>query len=187
MDGKCLKSVGKQGSGSLEFNFPSGVTISSITGHIYITDCDNHRIQVLNPDLTFSHTFGTKGSAKGQFNNPGNIAIDTRGLIYVTDTENFCIQTFTSEGQFLSQFGTKGCGPGQLIFPSGIVINDDLIYITDWGNDRISIFTTDGQFIRSFGRQGSSVGQFNIPCGITFDKEGYLYVCDHCNNRLVVY
>ena len=187
MDGKSIKSVGKQGSGSLEFNSPYGVTISPITGHIYIADCNNHRIQVLNPDLTFSHTFGTKGSAEGQFNNPGNIAIDTRGLVYVTDTENYCIQTFTSEGQFLSQFGTKGCGPGQLIFPSGIVINDDLIYITEWGNDRISIFTTDGQFVRSFGGRGSSVGQFNVPCGLTFDREGYLYVCDHCNNRLVVY
>ena len=188
MDEKCIKSVGKLGSGPLEFNHPYGIAISPITGQIYIADCDNHRIQVLNPDLTFSHTFGTKGSAKGQFNNPGNIAIDTRGLVYVTDTENYCIQTFTSEGQFISQFGTKGCGPGQLIFPSGIVIDDnDLIYITEWGNDRISIFTTDGQFVRSFGKQGSSVDQFNVPCGLTFDREGYLYVCDHCNNRLVVY
>ena len=188
MDGKCIKSLGKQGSGPLEFNCPYGVTISPITGHIYIADCDNHRIQVLNPDLTFSHTFGTKGSAEGQFNNPGNIAIDKRGLVYVADTENYCIQIFTSEGHFLSHFGTKGSGPGQLIFPSGIVIdNDDLMYITEWGNDRISIFTTDGQFLRSFGGCGNSVGQFNVPCGITFDREGYLYVCDHCNNRLVVY
>ena len=58
MDGKCVKSVGKQGSGPLEFNSPCGVTISPITGHVYIADCNNHRIQVFNPDLTFSHAFG---------------------------------------------------------------------------------------------------------------------------------
>ena len=72
--------------------------------------------------------------------------------------------------------------------PSGIVIDDnDLMYITECGNHHISIFTTDGKFVRSFGEQGSSVGQFNSPYGVTFDREGYLYVCDHCNNRLVVY
>ena len=188
MDGKCLKSVGKQGSGPLEFNHPHGVTISPITGHIYIADSYNHRIQVLNPDLTISYTFSTKGSAEGQFNNPIDIAIDTQELVYVTDYNNHRVQIFTSEGQFLSQFGTKGSGPGQLNQPFGIVIDDNnLMYITEWGNYCISIFTTDGQFVCSFGRHGSSVGQFNNPCGITFDREGYLYVCDFSNNRLVVY
>ena len=188
MDGKCIESVGKQGSGPLEFNLPCEITISPKSGHIYIADYGNHRIQVLNPDLTFSHTFGTKGSAEGQFNNPGYVAIDRQGLVYVADINNLHVQTFTSEGQFLSQFFTKGPGPGQLICPSGIVIDDNnLMYITEWDNHCISVFTTDGQFVHSFGGQGSSVGQFNKPIGITFDKEGYLYVCDHCNNRLVVY
>ena len=183
MDGKCVKSVGKEGSGPLEFNCPYGVTISPLTGHIYIADCDNHRIQVLNPDLTFSHTFGTKGSAEGQFKNPRDIAIDRQGLVYVTDINNHRIQTFTSEGQFLSQFGTE-----QLSKPVGIIIDDNnLMYITEDRNHCISIFTTDGQFVRSFGERGSGVGQFIIPCGIALDREGYLYVCDYCNNRLVVY
>ena len=187
MDGKFIASVGKQGS-KTEFNGPCCITISPITRHIYIVDYYNHRIQVLNPDLTFSHTFGAKGSADGQFNCPVDVAIDRRGLVYVTDTYNHRIQKLTPDGQFLSQFGTKGSGPGQLICPSGIIIDDEnLMYITEWGNHRISIFTTDGKFVRSFGERGSSVGQFNSPYGITFDREGYLYVCDHCNNRLVVY
>ena len=129
------------------------------------------------------HTFGTKGTAEGQFKNPRDIAIDRQGLVYVTDINNHRIQTFTSEGQFLSQFGTE-----QLSKSVGIIIDDNnLMYITEWGNHCISIFTTDGQFVCSFGGQGSSVGQFKSPYGITFDREGYLYVCDYCNNRLVVY
>ena len=183
MDGKCIESVGEEGSGPLEFNCPYGVTISPLTGQIYIADCDNHRIQVLNLDLTFSHIFGTKGSAEGQFKNPRDIAIDRQGLVYVTDINNHRLQIFTSEGQFLSQFGTE-----QLTKPVGIIIDDNnLMYITEDRNHCISIFTTDGQFVHSFGERGSGVGQFNIPCGITFDREGYLYVCDYCNNRLVVY
>ena len=187
MDGKYTKSVGKRGSGPLEFHHPCGITISPITGHIYIADCANYRIQVLNPDLTLSHTFGTKGSSKGQFINPEVIAIDRQGLVYVTDYNNHRIQIFTSEGQFLSQFGTKGPGPGQLNRPFGIVIDNNLMYITERDNNRISIFTTDGQFVRSFGGQDGCVGQFNSPFGITLDRGGYLYVCDFGNDRLVVY
>ena len=188
MDGKCIASVGKQGSGPLEFERPCGITISPITGHIYIADHDNHCIQVLNPDLTSSNVFGTKGSSEGQFENPTNVTIDRQGLVYVTDTYNHRIQTFTPEGQYLSQFGTKGSSPGQLSCPLGITIDDNnLIYITEWDNDRISIFTTDGHFVRSFGGYGSSVGQFDDPFGMTFDRDGYFYVCDRANNRLVVY
>ena len=187
MDGKCITSVGKQGNGPLEFNQPNGIAISPTIAYIYIADYGNNCIQVLNPDLTFSHTFGTKGSAEGQFNNPVGIAIDKQGLVYVTDTHNHRIQIFTPEGQFLSKFGTKGSGPGQVAFPTGIVIDDNnLMYIVDQSNSRISIFTIDGQFVRSFGGQDSNVGQLNAPYGITFDKEGYLYVCDYCNNKLVV-
>ena len=188
IDGKLITSVGKEGDGPLELDCPCGITISPTTKHIYIADYGNNRIQVLNLDLTFSHTFGTEGLAEGQFKNPGDIAIDRQGLVYVTDIGNHRIQTFTSEGQFLSQFGTKGSGPGQLSYPLGIIIDDsDVIYITDKDNNRISIFTTDGQFVRSFEGEGSSVGQFNYPYGLTFDKKGYLYVCDYGNNRLVVY
>ena len=190
MEGKRITSIGKQGSGPLDFNDPRGITISPITGHIYIVDYNNHRIRVLNPDLTFSNIFGTKGSAGGQFNSPTDIAIDRRGLIYVADKYNNRIQKFTPNGQFLSLFGTEGSGPGELNLPSGIVLDEnDLIYITeDAPNHRISIFTTDGQFIRSFGEHGSSssICQFKNPCGIAFDKEGYLYICDMCNHRLMV-
>ena len=188
MDGECIKSVGKQGSGPLEFDSPCGITISPITGHIYVADHGNHCIQVLNPDLTFSYTFGSKKSSEGQSDNPFGVAVDRQGLVYVTDCQNHHIQTFTPEGQFLSQFSSKGSGPGQVNIPAGIVIDhNNLIYTVERGNHRISVFSTDGQFIRSFGEYGNSVGQFNDPYGITFDREGYLYVCDRGNNRLIIY
>ena len=189
MDGKCIASIGRQGSGQLEFSSPSCITISPITRKLYIADENNHRIQVLNPDLTFSYMFGSKGSDEGKFVRPIDIAIDRRGLVYVADTYNHRIQIFTPEGQFLSQFGTKGSDPGQLSEPFGIVIDDNnLIYVAEiGGNNRISVFTTDGRFVRSFGGYGTSNDRFNCPCGLAIDKEGYLYVCDGLNNRLVVY
>ena len=183
MDGECIKSVGKQGSGAMEFNNPCGITISPITGHIYIADFNNHCIQVLNPDLTFSHTFGTYGSTRGKFNNPRDVTVDKQGLVYVADTGNCRIQMFTPDGQYLFQFGTKGPG-------FGITIDDNnLVYVTEEHyhdfllsySYNVYIYTTKGVYVCYFG---------SLYCGrgITFDREGcFLYVCDHGNNRLVVY
>ena len=182
MDGKLIASVGQQGSKPLEFNCPWSITISPTTGQIYVADCDNHRIQVLNPDLTFSYSFGSKGSANGQFKYPRFIAIDNQGLVYVSDWGNNRIQVFTSEGKYISQFGTFGRSP-----PIGLIINNNLLYVAEEYNHRVSIFTTDGQFVSCFGGKGNKKDQFNGPYGIALDNEGYVYVCDFWNDRLVMY
>ena len=190
MDGYLIASVGERGSGPLQFNNPYGIAISPITGHVYIADRDNHRIQVLNPDLTFSHSFGSEGLANGQFKYPLDIAIDSQGLVYVTDCWNNRIQKFSPDGKFVGQFGTYGSGPGQLHYPVGITIDTaatGLVYVSENSNHRISVFTSDGVFVRKFGSKGSNIDQFNNPYGLEFDKDGFLYVCDHYNSRLVVY
>ena len=189
MDGDCIASVGgKEGSGPLQFKSPSGIAISPITGQVHVAEWGNHRIQVLNPDLTFSHSFGKKGSANGQFNNPHDIAIDSQGLVYVSDTNNHRIQKFSPDGKFVAQFGSFGSGPGQLGQPFGITIDTagtGLVYINEYDNHCVSVFTSDGVFVSSFGRKGSNIDQFDRPFGLTFNK-GLLYVCDASNRRLVV-
>ena len=190
MDGDCIASVDVYGSGPLQFNNPAGIAISPITGQVYIADRYNHRIQVLNLDLTFSHSFGKGGSANGQFQYPCNIAIDSQGLVYVTDRGNHRIQMFTSNGKFISQFGRYGSGPGQLNGPFGITIDTagtGLVYVSDWYNHCVSAFTSDGVFVSSFGRKGSNIDHFNTPLGLTFNRDGLLCVCDFNNGRLVVY
>ena len=144
----------------------------------------------MNPDLTFSHSFGKKGSANGQFQYPCDIAIDSQGLVYVTDAGNHRIQKFTQNGKFVAQFGSYGSGPRQLNRPHGITIDTagtGLVYVSEEGNHRVSVFTSDGVFVSSFGRYGSNIDQFNYPFGLRFDKKGFLYVCDFGNNRLVIY
>uniref|UniRef100_A0A1X7TN55 RING-type domain-containing protein n=1 Tax=Amphimedon queenslandica TaxID=400682 RepID=A0A1X7TN55_AMPQE len=187
MDGYLIASVGKEGSGPLQFKCPYGIAISPITGQVYIADRYNHRIQVLNPDLTFSHSFGSQGSANGQFQSPCSIAIDSQGLVYVTDYGNHRIQKFSSDGKFMSQFGTYGSYPGQTV---GITIDTaatGLVYVSEYGNHRISAFTSDGVFVNSFGSKGNNIEQFICPSGLAFDKDGFLHVCDFNNDRLAVY
>ena len=190
IDGDYVASVGVSGIGPLQFNTPDGIAISPITGQVYIADRFNHCIQVLNPDLTFSHSFGSLGSAKGEFNQPRDIAIDSQRLVYVADSYNNRIQKFTPNGKFVAQFCKKGSSLGQLNRPQGITIDTagtGLVYVSEGGNDRISVFTSDDKFVSSFGRKGSRRNQFDVPLGLRFDKKGFLYVCDYDNNRLVIY
>uniref|UniRef100_A0A1X7TMF1 RING-type domain-containing protein n=1 Tax=Amphimedon queenslandica TaxID=400682 RepID=A0A1X7TMF1_AMPQE len=146
--------------------------------------------EVLNPDLTFCRSFGTKGTGDGEFKGPVDVAIDSEGLVYVTDYNNHRVQKFTHDGKYLvSKFGGEGSGPGQLNRPAGIAVdNAGLVYVSEYNNHRVSIFTSDGVFVRSFGEEGANEDQFYRPhVGMTFDKDGFLYICDTCNDRLVVY
>ena len=182
MDGRLVKTIGKRGSGNLQFNTPFGITIDQNTGKVYVADLYNHRIQVLNSDYTFSHTFGSRGNAMGQFQQPNSVALDSQGNVFVTDTFNHRIQKFTQQGKYLFLFGSEGSNPGQLKLPERIVINNDYVYVTEHVNSRVSVFTTEGKFIRCFGKD-SSEGGIVWPRGLTFDEDGSLYVCDyklHC-------
>ena len=185
---KHITSVGSHGSKYLQFNLPASVSISPITKKIVTSDCLNCRVQILNPDLTFSCTIGSKGSSIGQFDRPHDIAFDGAGNIYMTDTWNHRVQVFNPEGQFLRQFGKLGNGDGELNFPTGISIDsDDTVYVVEGGNHRVSGFTHEGKFLTSFGSKGGGPGQFNNPYRITVDMNGLIYVADSYNNRIQIF
>ena len=101
LEGKFVKSVGREGNGQLQFSSPQGITVHPSSCQVFIADTGNHRIQVLNDDLTYSHEFGCND---GQFNRPLDVACDSHGNVYAVDTLNDCVQVFTSSGhgQFMN-------------------------------------------------------------------------------------
>ena len=187
-DGKFITAVGKKGDKKLEFDRPCGIGIHPHNGKIYVADQRNHRIQILNPDLTFSSSFGSCGSLDGQFQCPLDVAFDNIGNVYVADASNHCIQGFTAEGKFLLKFGNRGSDNGELKYPSSVSISsDDVVYVADTCNHRVSVFTCEGKFLSSFGTEGSGPGQFSSPRGVMFDKDGNIYVSDTSNGRLQIF
>ena len=111
----------------------------------------NHRIQILNPDLTFFSSFGGKGSENGQFHSPWDAAYGS------TDGGNHRIQVFTADGQFLRKFGNlKSNGNGEPDWPASISIDsEDMVYVTEHNNHRVSVFTSEGKSVTSFGTEGN--------------------------------
>ena len=176
-EGQLLASVGTKGTGQKQFKEPRDIAINTRNNKVYVADCQNHRIQVLNSDFTFSSSFGKQGHDKGQFYFPSGITCDSAGIVYVTDYSNHRIQVFTPEGKFLRMFVKWGGGWGGLNYPTGIALDPSSkhVYISETGNRRISVFTCEGQFVTSF---GADVLEF-YPRGLAVDRNGVVYVCDY--------
>ena len=70
-DGKFLTAVGQKGNKHLEFSDPTGVTINHRNRKVYICDRSNHRIQILNADLTFSSSLAAMVMVMNSSETPG--------------------------------------------------------------------------------------------------------------------
>ena len=188
LHGKFIASVGTKGSGQLEFHKPWAIAINNQNRKIYVCDLENHRIQVLNEDLTYHSSFGSRGSGPGQFVNPEDIATDSSNKVFIADQSNNRIQVFSPEGQFLYQFKEQGPGMENLSCPASVFIDcDDFVFVLVFGVPCVSIFDNKGKFIKSFGKQGDKAGEFSYPQGLTVDRNGYIYVSDTGNNRIEIF
>ncbi len=185
-DGRYITAVGTRGSGQC----PVGIKIHPLTKRIYIGECWGHRVQILNPDLSYFSSIGTHGLGPGQMNQPWDIAFDSANNVYVTDKGNDRVQVFTEDGKFLRQIGKKGAGKGDLNGPLMIAIsNEDEIYVTECSNHHayVSVFTTQGDHLTSFGTDGCGPEQFQSPCGIAVDQSGMVYVADQGNDCILIF
>ena len=97
-----------------------GISVHPQNGKVYVADCSNHRVQILNPNLMFSSSCG-KGYR--QFQYPRGVAFDSTRNVYVADCKNHRIQVFTIDGEYLTQFGQEGKSQGELNKPTNICID----------------------------------------------------------------
>jgi hypothetical protein len=131
-NGKVLMTLGKMGvggSGTDTFDRPTGVAVAA-NGDIFVSDghspnkSNNGRILKFSKDGKFIKTWGHKGSAPGDFEDPHDIFVGgSLGRVYVADRRNSRIQIFDQDGNFITawyQFGQ----------PSSVFIGpDDTIYV----------------------------------------------------------
>lgn len=162
-----------QGSGPLQFKKPRGIAVSS-TAQAYVCDTNNHRIQVLNPDLTFSHTFGGRGSGCGQFRSPHDLAIDPRDdTLYVCDHGNNRIQKLSSDGTFIDKFVVP-TSPRCVALDAAAGV----LYVTM--QDYVVVYTCEGEPVNE--KPPLNAGRC---MGLAVDDER-VYVCDYDNNQVIV-
>lgn len=167
---------------------PYSVTVSS-GGMIVVSECGAHRITLLNGEGERIHSFGSRGSGPGQFEDQmSGVTMTADDRIVVADRGNCRIQLFNMDGQFVGSVGEKGLGRGQFSGPRDVAVHPNgQIFVADAVLDRITVFDRELSFLHSFGKGGSEPGEFYQPNSIAIDSRGRLYVTDSMNNRIQVF
>src|ERR1700676_5017061 len=103
--GRGLPGAGAEGE---SFQRPTDVAWDS-AGNIYVADgFGNARVAKFDKNGKFVKSWGSKGTATGQFNSVRGIALDAQGNVYVADAGNKRIQVFDGDGNFKTEIKNVG-------------------------------------------------------------------------------
>ena len=137
-EGKVLLTLGKPG---LAGDPPNALSepcdvVTAPNGDIFVSEGHSGqnanvppntvgRITKFSKDGKFIKSWGTLGSAQGQFRTPHALAFDSRGRLFVSDRGNVRLQIFDQDGKFLAEWK-------QFSRVSGIYIDkNDTLYAID--------------------------------------------------------
>jgi hypothetical protein len=181
---------GPPGAGAAQdvFQRPADVAWDA-AGNIYVADGmgNNARVAKFDRNGKFVKSWGSRGTATGQFNMVHGIAIDAQGNVYVADSGNKRIQVFDGEGTFKTQFTNVGApsalcitpGPRQYLYASNSNPPEDIdaageIYKMELG----------GRIVGKFGKAGKQLKEFGTVNAIDCRTENELYVGETGNWRV---
>jgi len=185
-DGKLLAEIGSgPGSDSGQFKGPRDVKVDAV-GDIFISDGDNHRIQVFSPSGQFLRMFGKPGKEPGQMLRVHAIQFGLEGRLYGADVDNGRIMVFDSKGKLLLQWGKEGTAPGDFHAPHGLAgdANGDIFVSNYWGS--CQKFTADGKYLFEFAVPDKDA--FTHAHAMSGDRWGnaYLMARDKDNRSAIV-
>ena len=127
MEGDFLYRFGSKGDGPGDFNWPHQLCVGP-DDFLYVSDMENHRVQVLEKDGTFVRQFG-----QGTLKKPIGLRITKSGYVVVTSNQQNKVSFFTVNGKCVHEVTDAG-----LSSPCGLAIDQNgFIYIADNGNGRI--------------------------------------------------
>lgn len=169
------------------FNRPTDVAWDA-AGNIYVADgLGNARIAKFDKNGKFIRTWGSRGSANGQFSSVHGIAIDAKGNVYAADPGNKRIQVFDGDGNYKTQISDIGSpaaicitpGAQQFLYSSDSNPIDDI----DSGGE-IYRLDLDGKVLGKFGKAGKLPKEFGTVNAIDCRGNNELYVGELGNWRV---
>jgi tripartite motif-containing protein 71 len=157
--------------------YPSGLAFDAHDNRVVVADTGYDRIDIFSTTGSLIKTFGSYGTANGQFNTPREVAVDGSSNIYVVDTANNRVQAFNSSGTFLWTAGAAGTCSSCLNTPIGINYDavDKVLLVADTGHSLIKALSpTNGAWIWSSPRQILA-----SPREATRGPDGRIWVADY--------
>jgi DNA-binding beta-propeller fold protein YncE len=133
--------------------------------------------RVLRFDKTgkFLKSWGGKGSAPGQFDQPHAILVDRQGMVYVADRENRRVQIFDTDGRFIKSWKFAGLPCGLLVGP------DQQMYLATGFSGQILRLDANGKAVAAMGQPGKGLGEFGEAHYMAIAPSGDIYVADTIN------
>ena len=168
-------AVGKEGRAPGELYWPRGVTIEQSSGHIYVADMHNSRIQIFSETGEYINQFEHQ-----HLQAPWGI-LTYRESIFVTDIGHHAIFRFQlSNLKMVKRVGKLGSGNQDFNLPRQLAISpNQQLYVPDQFNNRIQIFSTDLAF------EGSLTHQtMTTPVDIKFTNNE-MFVLSHEDNPCI--
>jgi len=177
--------------------YPSGLIWDAHSNRLVVADTGYNRVSIFTPSScptppAVCHpllSFGTLGSANGQFNTPRDVAVDGSSNIYVADAANSRVEAFSPTGGFLWSAGGAGKLASNLNVPIGLSYDatTNEILVADTGHSLIKAYAAVG------GAQGFAAGTYiwKSPSGILKSPrevrrgpDGEIWVADYHNEEI---
>jgi DNA-binding beta-propeller fold protein YncE len=157
-------------------------------GNIYVADgYGNSRVAKFDKSGKFIKSWGSTGTAQGQFNSVRGIALDAQGNVYVADAGNKRIQVFDGDGNFKTQIADVGAPSAVCISPGShqYLYSSNSNPPEDIDNDgEIYKLELDGRIVGKFGRAGKLPKEFGTANAIDCRRDNELYVGEIGNWRV---
>jgi DNA-binding beta-propeller fold protein YncE len=166
--GQLIGEWGSAGSGPGEFNQPFGVSVDPRTGHVYVVDTGNARVQVF--EVNGGYLRELRDPRLSMFPGaPAGIAFDPgSGSVWVTNPETHIVLKFDAQGEVVLQLG-DGIPLrelGRFRWPRSVAVDGQgLVYVTDTDSERIQYFAPNGSVL------GELQGPHNREQGIFHPRD----------------
>gem|GEM_PF-2404739 len=164
------------------------VSICTDKDGFYVADAGNFRIKRLAFDGRLLLSFGTKGEGPAQFRDLSGISLDQSGDLFIADAAKNTIQRFSPEQikgnppEFSPPLNSvKWLGEVSVI-ATDMAWHKNVLYATNQKDDSV-IVIQDGLVRKVIMGQGNDL--MDNPWGISVDPEGFIWVVDSGNNRLI--
>ena len=130
----CSKGGGSYG----DLNNPQGVGIDDNTDEIYVADCDNHRIVVLNNDGSYVRKF----THNRMVFPVGVYVAGNLDRVFITVRGRNAVHCYKLDGTFIKEILSYGSSGIAFDNPAGISMDSsERIYVCELGNGRVPVFT----------------------------------------------
>ena len=163
LDGEVIASVGKEGSGDLEFKFPCGLCLKHDNGILLVGDHHNIRVQVLGSDLSFIRSIPCQSKVWG-------VTVDSTGNIHVAASDK--IEVFSITGEKITEYGN-----GRVNGACAVTVFTD--QLCRKGMYSLVMDCSGKAFLFDW-RRDALVHSLKVGCtaiGVTINQEGDIYLC----------